>query len=95
MPLATGKSASAFHHNVAAEIRAGKPTPQAVAIAYAQKKRSDDSTLGETQTMPDQDDSELDPITMEKFQSCCELADSLSTRLSQLERKDAIRNIRR
>lgn len=34
MPLQSGKSKSAFSHNVAAEKRAGKPTKQAVAIAY-------------------------------------------------------------
>jgi hypothetical protein len=40
MPLESGKSKSAFSHNVAAEKNAGKPTKQAVAIAYA-KKRGD------------------------------------------------------
>ncbi len=34
MPLATGKSKEAFSHNVRAEVRAGKPQKQAVAIAY-------------------------------------------------------------
>jgi hypothetical protein len=40
MPLESGKSNSAFSHNVAAEVKAGKPQKQAVAIAYA-KKRGD------------------------------------------------------
>lgn len=39
MPLSTGKSHKAFAHNVKAEIAAGKPQKQAVAIAYAQKRR--------------------------------------------------------
>jgi hypothetical protein len=41
MPLETGKSKSAFSHNVKAEVSAGKPVRQAVAIAYAQKRRGD------------------------------------------------------
>jgi len=40
MPLSKGKSKEAFSHNVKAEIAAGKPTRQAVAIAYAQKRRA-------------------------------------------------------
>lgn len=39
MPLQTGKSKAAFSANVKAEIAAGKPQKQAVAIAYAQQKR--------------------------------------------------------
>ena len=37
MPLQKGKSKAAFQHNVKAEIAAGKPPKQAVAIAYATK----------------------------------------------------------
>jgi len=37
MPLIKGKSKGAFAHNVKAEIAAGKPPKQAVAIAYAEK----------------------------------------------------------
>jgi hypothetical protein len=40
MPLESGKSKAAFSHNVAAEKNAGKPTKQAVAIAYS-KQRGD------------------------------------------------------
>lgn len=39
MPLKKGKSKKAFSENVAIEIRAGKPQKQAVAIAYAVKKK--------------------------------------------------------
>ena len=39
MPLEKGSSKAAFAHNVKAEISAGKPQKQAVAIAYAQKGR--------------------------------------------------------
>ena len=38
MPLITSKSKEAFGKNVAAEIKAGKPQNQAVAIAYATKR---------------------------------------------------------
>lgn len=40
MPLEKGKSRSAFSHNVRAEIDAGKPQKQAVAIAYSEKRKS-------------------------------------------------------
>lgn len=38
MPLIKSKSKGAFAHNVKAEIAAGKPPKQAVAIAYATKR---------------------------------------------------------
>ena len=38
MPLIKGKSKGAFAHNVKAEIAAGKPPKQAVAIAYETKR---------------------------------------------------------
>ena len=52
MPLMKGKSNAAFQHNIKAEMAAGKPQKQAVAIAYSEageakhhsshsKKRSD------------------------------------------------------
>ena len=41
MPLEKGKSKEAFQHNIKAEIGAGKPVKQAVAIAYSQKRHSD------------------------------------------------------
>jgi hypothetical protein len=37
MPLIKSKSDKAFKKNIAAEIKAGKPQKQAVAIAYAEK----------------------------------------------------------
>jgi len=40
MPLDKGKSKEAFKHNVKAEIAAGRPVKQAVAIAYSEKRRS-------------------------------------------------------
>ena len=38
MPLIKSKSKAAFGKNVAAEIKAGKPQKQAVAIAYSEKR---------------------------------------------------------
>lgn len=40
MPLTKGKSKKAFSANVRAEVKAGKPVKQAVAIAYATKRKS-------------------------------------------------------
>lgn len=41
MPLMKGKSKKAFSSNVGAEMRAGKPQKQALAIAYSTKKKAD------------------------------------------------------
>ena len=40
MPLQRSKSKKAFKHNVQAELKAGKPLKQAVAIAYSVKKKA-------------------------------------------------------
>ena len=40
MPLKKGKSLAAFNANVKAEIAAGKPQKQALAIAYSVKRHS-------------------------------------------------------
>lgn len=40
MPLKKSKSKAAFKSNVKAEIAAGKPTKQAIAIAYSVKRRA-------------------------------------------------------
>ena len=39
MPLSKGKSKESFEKNIKTEIKAGKPPKQAVAIAYAEKRR--------------------------------------------------------
>lgn len=41
MPLDKSKSKQAFSHNVKAEMNAGKPQKQAVAIAYSEKRGKD------------------------------------------------------
>lgn len=45
MPLESGSSKESFSHNVATEVNAGKPQAQAVAIAYKEKRASNDCTL--------------------------------------------------
>ncbi len=40
MPLEKSKSKKAFKHNIRAEVKAGKPVRQAVAIAYSEKRRA-------------------------------------------------------
>lgn len=40
MPLMSGKSKQAFSHNVGAEMDSGKPQNQALAIAYAVKRKN-------------------------------------------------------
>lgn len=46
MPLEHGKSKAAFSHNIAAEIHAGKPQKQAVAIAYSEKRKAQHKAEG-------------------------------------------------
>lgn len=41
MPLVKSKSEKAFKSNVKAEIKAGKPVKQAVAISYAVKREAE------------------------------------------------------
>ena len=43
MPLKKSGSKKAFKENVKAEVRAGKPARQAVAIAYSVKRKSQKS----------------------------------------------------
>jgi hypothetical protein len=38
MPLVKSPSKAAFRKNISAEVKAGKPVKQAVAIAYATKR---------------------------------------------------------
>lgn len=40
MPLKRSTSKSAFKSNIRAEVKAGKPVKQAVAIAYSVKRRA-------------------------------------------------------
>ena len=40
MPLKHSKTKKAFQENIKAEVKAGKPVKQAVAIAYAEKREA-------------------------------------------------------
>ena len=50
MPLIKSKSPEAFKSNVKAEIAAGKPRKQAVAIAYDVKRRAKKAGGGEVKS---------------------------------------------
>jgi hypothetical protein len=50
MPLIKSKSKKAFEHNIKAEIEAGKPQKQAVAIAYSEKRHAKKSHGGKVST---------------------------------------------
>lgn len=41
MPLVKSTSSKAFNKNVAAEVKAGRPQKQAVAIAYSVKRQAE------------------------------------------------------
>ncbi len=53
MPLEHGTSQSAFSHNVATEVSAGKPPKQAVAIAYSEQRQAHDYVPSAVSTTPD------------------------------------------
>lgn len=46
MPLMKSKSKEAFQKNVRAEVKAGKPVKQAVAIAYSVKRNANKKPKG-------------------------------------------------
>ena len=52
MPLIKSKSEKAFKHNIKAEIHAGKPQKQAVAIAYATKRAAKKAGGGDVRPDP-------------------------------------------
>jgi hypothetical protein len=57
MPLIKSKSDKAFKHNIEAEIHAGKPQKQAVAIAYATKNAAKKAIGGRMSEDPRKYDS--------------------------------------
>jgi len=50
MPLIKSKSKKAFEHNIKAEVHAGKPVKQAVAIAYSEKRHAHKAHGGKVST---------------------------------------------
>jgi hypothetical protein len=69
MPLMPGKSRNAFSHNVATEMDAGKPQNQALAIAYAMKRKRKGygGMMAEGGDVPD--DDEVSEIVDKAFQN--------------------------
>ncbi len=57
MPLMKSKSKQAFGHNVKAEMDSGRPQKQALAIAYATKRRAKMAKGGMVEE-PEQEDSQ-------------------------------------
>lgn len=55
MPLMRGKSKNAFEHNIKAEMDAGKPMKQSLAIAYATKRRNKKAMGGRIANQHDED----------------------------------------
>jgi len=53
MPLIKSKSKEAFSKNISAEVHAGKPTKQAVAIAYAMKRAANKKDGGSLKSVPE------------------------------------------
>jgi hypothetical protein len=48
MPLSKSPSKKAFQKNVAAEVKAGRPVKQAVAIAYSTKREAAKKSKGKS-----------------------------------------------
>jgi hypothetical protein len=61
MPLIKSPSKKAFEHNIKAEIGAGKPMKQSLAISYAMKKRSKKMADGGPATSPSPQPVDNDP----------------------------------
>lgn len=76
MPLEAGKSRAAFEHNIKAEIAAGKPQSQAVAIAYS-KQRGD--AIDPARLAPIFDTVKLDEVCA-KFDAIDKRIDGISIR---------------
>ena len=66
MPLIKSKSDKAFKSNIKAEIGAGKPQKQAVAIAYATKRAAKKAIGGRMSSNPHDYDSDVDFYAAQK-----------------------------
>lgn len=72
MPLMKSKSKKAFSHNVEAEMKAGKPQPQALAIAYSIKRKPkkmakggmvNETAKAEHRPMPEETDKDTSEVS--------------------------------
>ena len=84
----SGKSQKAFSHNVAAEMHAGKPQKQAVAIAYSEQGEHK-AEGGEVEPMDDM----LDAVASELLQAIEKkdkkmLADALTALVLHIQDED-------
>jgi hypothetical protein len=97
MPLMEGKSQRAFEHNLKAELKAGKPKRQALAIAYA-KKRGDgynpEDYLNQEISMDDDDGDlilkHLSDDDRERMDACSHMMDSLRARMDAYDKDCAM-----
>lgn len=88
MPLNKGKSKAAFSQNVRTEMNAGKPKNQALAIAYATKRKArkmssggmvnDEGSSDEVEMVPDNNDFLSDEGRLTPFHSNPSDEDSLT-----------------
>lgn len=72
MPLMKSKSKAAFEHNVKAEVGAGKPMKQSLAIAYAMKRKSKKMSEGGMVEEPDMEEGYLENQMESPFQDISE-----------------------
>ena len=69
MPLMKGKSDKAMEHNIKAELNADKPQKQALAIAYAVRRKAMKQKMAAGGMVPDEDMGEnMDPIVEQDSQ---------------------------
>jgi hypothetical protein len=66
MPLTKSKSKKAFEKNIRAEVHAGKPVKQAVAIAYSVKRKAKKAGGGRMSSNPHDYDSDVDFYAAQK-----------------------------
>lgn len=66
MPLIKSKSEKAFKENIKAEIHAGKPQKQAVAIAYAMKRKAKKASGGEVDDQSHEEEEDYEVETPKK-----------------------------
>lgn len=88
MPLQPGKSQKAFSHNVAAEMHAGKPQKQALAIAYSEQgeHKAEGGEIGPMDEMLDGIASELLTAIEQKDKKM--LVDALTALCLHIEDED-------
>jgi len=93
MPLIKSKSDKAFKKNIAAEVKAGKPVKQAVAIAYSTKraaKKADGGLLSSDAHKYDSDLDYYDSLAGSKLKGRPSLPPSIKPNDADKARKEKI-----